>query len=221
MRIDIITCAPEPLVHLFSYGIIRRALDKGVAQVHLHNLRDYGIGKYKKIDDAPYGGEAGMVLMVEPIVSCIEELQKERSYDEIIYLAPEGELLTQPLANQLSLHRHIILLCGHYKGIDERICDLFPLRKVSIGEYILPGGELPAAVLAQSIIRLLPEAISDGTSALNDSFQDGLISPPVYTRPAIFRGIEVPLVLRSGDKIKIRQFQDKQSQDRTLEKHRK
>lgn len=218
MRIDIITCAPAPLEHLFSYGVIKRALDKGIAAVHIHNLRDYGIGKHKKIDDAPYGGEAGMVLMLEPIVTCIEKLQKEHTYDELIYLAPEGEVLTQSIANQLSLQQNLLFLCGHYKGIDERICDCFPIRKISIGEYILPGGELPAAILAQSIIRLLPGAISDETSALNDSFQDGLIAPPVFTRPAVFNELEVPPELRSGDKLKITQWRTQQIQLRTLKK---
>lgn len=220
MRIDIITCAPAPLTHLFSYGIVRRAIEKKIASVHVHNLRDYGIGKYKKVDDAPYGGEAGMVLMLEPIVRCIESLQRARTYDEIIYLAPEGEYFSQSMANQISLSENVILLCGHYKGIDERICECVALRKVSIGDYILPGGELPAAILAQSIIRLLPGALSDGMSALNDSFQDGLIAAPVYTRPAIFRDIAVPPVLRSGDEKLIREWRDQQREGRTREKYK-
>ena len=181
MRIDIITCAPGPLTHLFDYGIIKRAIDKQVAEVAIHNLRDYGIGSYKKIDDSPYGGEAGMVLMLEPIVNCIETLQKERTYDEIIYLAPEGEVLNQAIATQLSHAQNLIFLCGHYKGIDERICDCLPIRKISIGPYILPGGELPAALLAHSIIRLLPGALSNPSSAQTDSFQDGQNrSPRLY-----------------------------------------
>ncbi|MEM7361968.1 MAG: tRNA (guanosine(37)-N1)-methyltransferase TrmD, partial [Bacteroidota bacterium] len=215
MRIDIITCAPSPLRPLFGYGIVKRAIEKKLASVHVHNLRDYGIGQYKKIDDAPYGGEAGMVLMLEPIVRCIENLQKERAYDEIIYLAPEGEAFSQSMANRLSLCRNIILLCGHYKGIDERICDCVDLRKVSIGDYILPGGELPAAIIAQSIIRLLPGALSDETSALNDSFQDGLIAAPVYTRPAVFRGLAVPPVLKSGNQRLIQEWKEQQREDRT------
>ena len=224
MRFDIITCAPKLLHNLFQYGIIKRTLDKGIAKLFIHNLHDYGIGKYKKIDDKPYGTQAGMVLMVAPIVNCIEKLQGERTYDHMIALTPEGQLLTQPIANQLSLKKNILLLCGHYKGIDERIYDLFPIEKISIGEYILPGGELPAAILAQSILRLLPGAISDETSALSDSFQDNMISSPVYTRPSSFRQYEVPPVLTSGNHEKIADWQEKQSRLRTenyLKKNKK
>jgi len=218
MHIDIITCAPEPLTHLFNYGIIRRALEKGVATLGIHNLRHYGVGKHNKIDDTPYGGEPGMVLRLEPIVACMEELQETRTYDALLYLAPEGRLWTQSLANGFSLYHNLLLLCGHYKGIDERICQLFPFQKISIGPYVLPGGELPAAILAQSMIRLLPGAISDGTSALQDTFQDGLVAPPVFTRPPTFRGLEVPGVLLSGHKAKIEAWKSEQSEKRTLER---
>ena len=210
MQIDIITCAPGLLDHLFSYGIIKRAIEAEVAEVSIHNLRDYGIGKHKQIDDAPYGGEAGMVLMLEPIVNCIEVIADKKGCELVVYLTPEGSVLDQSMANDLSLLRHIVFVCGHYKGVDHRLVDCLTTQlglkvlEMSIGRFIVPGGELPAALAAHAIIRLLPGAISDSTSALTDSFQDGLIAPPVYTRPAVFRGIEVPSVLRSGDRKKNR-----------------
>jgi tRNA (guanine37-N1)-methyltransferase len=199
MRIDIITVLPELIEGFLSHSIPKRAQDKGLVEVHLHNLRDYAKGKYRQVDDYPFGGGAGMVLMIEPIARCIEKLQAERTYDEIIYLTPDGKPFKQQDANELSGKQNIILLCGHYKGIDERVREHFVTREISIGDYVLSGGELAAAVVADAIIRLIPGVLSDETSALTDSFQDNLLAPPVYTRPADFRGWKVPEILLSGN----------------------
>jgi tRNA (guanine37-N1)-methyltransferase len=202
MRIDIITIFPQMFDGPFNHSIIKRAIAKDKAEIHLHDLREFATGKHKNVDDYAFGAGAGMVMMIEPIDRCLEKLKSERNYDEIIYMSPDGELLDQPMANQLSLKENIILLCGHYKGIDERIREHLISREISIGNYVLSGGELGAAVVADSIIRLLPGVLNDETSALSDSFQDGLVSPPVYTRPRDYKGWQVPEILLSGnDKI--------------------
>ncbi|MBI1305915.1 MAG: tRNA (guanosine(37)-N1)-methyltransferase TrmD [Bacteroidetes bacterium] len=216
MRIDIITVLPELLHGPVNQSILKRASDKGLAQIHVHNLRDFGIGNYKQIDDKIYGGNAGMVMMIEPIVNCIESLQKERTYDEVIYMTPDGKLFDQPTANRLSLLENIIILCGHYKGIDQRIREHFITMEISIGNYVLTGGELAAAVVSDAMVRLIPGVISDETSALTDSFQDGLLSPPIYTRPAEYRGWKVPDILLSGNFAEIEKWNDHQALERTL-----
>ena len=218
MRIDIITVLPELLTSPFAASILKRAQDKGLVEVHLHNLRDYSTNKHKNVDDYQYGGGAGMVMSIEPIASCIEKLQGERSYDEIIYMTPDGEILEQGLSNQLSLLENIIILCGHYKGVDERVRELFITREISIGSYVLSGGELAAAVLADSIIRLIPGVLNDETSALTDSFQDNLLSPPVYTRPRDFGGHKVPDVLLSGNFKLIEAYREEEAYKRTKER---
>ena len=218
MRIDIITVLPELLTSPFAASILKRAQDKGLVEVHLHNLRDYSTNKHKNVDDYQYGGGAGMVMSVEPIAACIEKLKEERSYDEIIYMTPDGELLEQSLSNQLSLLGNIMILCGHYKGVDERVRELFITREISIGSYVLSGGELAAAVLADSIIRLIPGVLNDETSALTDSFQDNLLSPPVYTRPHDFRGHKVPDVLLSGNFKLIEAYREEEAYKRTKER---
>jgi tRNA (guanine37-N1)-methyltransferase len=215
MRIDILTIFPGLFKGPFDYSIIKRAGEKGLLELHLHDLRDFTSDKYRSVDDYPYGGGAGMVMMVEPIAKCLEELQKDNQYDEIIYLSPDGELLDQDLANQLSLRQNLAVLCGHYKGVDERVREHLVTREISIGNYVLSGGELAAAVLVDSIARLIPGVLGDETSALSDSFQDGLISPPVYTRPADFRGWKVPDVLLSGHEKKIWEWRMQQSLERT------
>ena len=218
MRIDIISVVPALLQSPFEHSILKRAKDKGVAQVVVHNLRDYTEYAHGQVDDYVYGGGAGMVLMAEPLANCIKALQKERQYDEVIFLTPDGELLDQSLANQLSGKGNIMMVCGHYKGIDERIRQQFITREVSIGDYVLSGGELAAAVLADAIIRLVPGVLNDETSALTDSFQDGLIAPPVYTRPTVFNGAEVPAILLSGNHSKIEQWRMEQSIERTKQR---
>ena len=215
MRIDIITIFPEIFTGPFDNSIIKRAGEKGMVEIHLHDLRHYTKNKHRSIDDYAFGGGAGMVMMIEPIARCIEELQSQRTYNEIIYLTPDGELLTQPVANRLSTKDNLIMLCGHYKGIDERIREHFITLEISVGNYVLSGGELAAAVLADSIVRLIPGVIGDETSALSDSFQDGLLSPPVYTRPADFRGWKVPDILLSGNDAKIRDWKHEQALART------
>jgi tRNA (guanine37-N1)-methyltransferase len=215
MRIDILTVLPELLQSPFSHSILKRAEQKGLAKVHLVNLRDYSTDKYKSVDDYAFGGGAGMVLRIEPIVSCIEELQKQRNYDEIIYMSPDGELFKQPLANRLSGYTNIMILCGHYKGVDERIREHFITREISVGDYVLSGGELGAAVVSDAIIRLLPGVLNDETSALSDSFQDNLLAPPVYTRPAEFRGWKVPDILLSGHEARIQTWRYEQALERT------
>ncbi len=203
MRIDIITVSPELIKSPFEHSIIKRAIDKKLVEVHFHNLRDYAINAYGKIDDTPFGGGAGMVLMIEPIEKCISKLQKERDYDEIIYTTPDAKALNQQTANSLSLAENIIILTGHYKGVDQRVRDLFITKEISIGDYVLSGGELAAAVISDAIIRLIPGVIGDEMSALTDSFQDNLLAPEVYTRPANYKGNKVPDVLLSGNFKKI------------------
>lgn len=215
MRIDIITVQPELLASPFEHSILKRARQQGLLQVELINLRDFGLGRHKQVDDYQFGGGAGMVMMLEPLVNCIEMLQSQRTYDDIIYLSPDGETLTQPLANKLSLKENLMLICGHYKGIDERVREHFVTLEVSIGDYVLSGGELPAAVLVDAVGRLLPGVLGDETSALFDSFQDNLLAPPVYTRPAVFRGWEVPTILLSGHLPKIDEWRHEQSIIRT------
>jgi tRNA (guanine37-N1)-methyltransferase len=201
MRIDILTVLPSLLESPFSDSILKRAQDKGLVEVHIHNIRDYSTDKHKKVDDYAFGGGAGMVLQIEPIDLCISKLKNERTYDEIIYMTPDGETLNQRMSNQLSTLKNIIILCGHYKGVDQRVRDLHITKEISIGDYVLSGGELAAAVLSDSIIRLIPGVLNDETSALTDSFQDDLLAPPVYTRPAEYKGIKVPDVLLSGNTV--------------------
>ena len=215
MRIDIITIFPGMFSGPFDFSITRRAIDKGLVEIQLHDLRDYAANKYRSVDDYPFGGGAGMVMMVEPIAECISQLKNERDYDEVIFLTPDGELLEQRIANELSLKGNMILLCGHYKGVDERVREHYITREISIGDYVLSGGELAAAVLVDSIVRLIPGVLGDETSALSDSFQDGLLSPPVYTRPADFKGWKVPEVLISGHEAKIREWRLQQAIERT------
>lgn len=218
MRIDIITCQPELLSSPLNESIVKRARDKGVVFIDVHNLRDYSTYKHRKVDDYAYGGGAGMVLMIEPIANCIRTLKKDRKYDDIIYLSPEGEQFSQRIANSLSLKKNIILLAGHYKGVDERVREHLITREISIGDFVLTGGELGAAVITDAIVRLLPGAINDESSALSDSFQDGLVGPPVYTRPESFEGIRVPAILLSGDEKKIDEWRFEQSVKRTKER---
>ncbi|NML69099.1 tRNA (guanosine(37)-N1)-methyltransferase TrmD [Chryseobacterium sp. RP-3-3] len=199
MRIDIISVLPELMESPFQTSILRRAMDKGLVEVHFHQLRDWAINKHRQIDDEPYGGGAGMVMMIEPIDKCISELKSQREYDEVIYLTPDGVTLNQKIANTLSIKNNLIFLCGHYKGIDQRLRDLHITKEISIGDYVLTGGELAACVLADSIIRLIPGVLNDEQSALTDSFQDDLLSPPIYTRPEVYKGLEVPKVLLSGN----------------------
>ena len=211
MRIDIITVLPELLDSPLNNSIVGRAQKKGIVEIHVHNLRKYGKGPRLQVDDYSYGGDAGMVLMVEPVYMMIRELTSERDYDEIIYMSPDGEILNQGIANELSLKGNLILLCGHYKGVDHRIREHLITREISVGDYVLSGGEMPAAILADAIVRLLPGALTDETSALSDCFQDGLLSAPIYTRPAEFNGWKVPDVLLSGNPKLIREWQDEQA----------
>ncbi len=218
MRIDIITCLPRLLESPFADSILKRAQQKGLVTVVIHDLRDYAQNKHRTTDDYAFGGGAGMVMMIEPIDLCISKLKGERDYDEVIYMSPDGELLTQSLANQLSLKQNLIILCGHYKGVDERVREHLITREISIGNYVLSGGELAAAVVSDAIIRLIPGVLSDETSALTDSFQDGLIAPPVYTRPAEYKGWLVPEVLLSGHEAKIEQWRLEKALERTKER---
>lgn len=215
MRIDIITVLPEMIEGFVHESILARAEKKGLAEIRLHNLRDYTLDKWRRVDDYPYGGSAGMVMQCEPIDRCISALKAERDYDEVIFTSPDGEQFNQHVANELSLLGNIIILCGHYKGIDQRVRDHLITREISIGDYVLTGGELPAAVIADSIVRLLPGAIGDEQSALSDSFQDGLLEAPVYTRPAEFNGWTVPEVLLSGNEAKIVDWKMQQALERT------
>lgn len=215
MRIDIITVSPELIKSPFEHSILKRAQDKGLTEVHFHNLRDYGIGTYKKLDDMQFGGGAGMVLMIEPIDKCISKLLSERNYDEVIYMTPDAKTLNQATANTLSLAKNIIILTGHYKGVDQRVRDKFITKEISIGDYVLTGGELAAAVLCDAVVRLIPGVLGDETSALTDSFQDNLLSPPVYTRPSEYDGMKVPDVLLSGNFPKIEQWREEQALERT------
>lgn len=215
MRIDIITVLPQMFTGLIDCSILKRAQDKGLAQIVIHDLRDYTTNKHRKVDDYPFGGEAGMVMQIEPIDNAISALKAQRNYDEVIYTSPDGEVFNQPLANKMSSLENIIILCGHYKGIDYRIREHFITREISIGDYVLTGGELAAAVIADSVVRLLPGAIGDEQSALSDSFQDNLLAPPVYTRPAEYKGWRVPDILLSGHEAKIRDWKLQQAIERT------
>ena len=218
MRIDIITIFPEMFTGPLSESIVKRAQDKRIVEIHLHQLRDFANNKHNRVDDYAFSGGAGMVMMIEPVANCIDSLKKERNYDEVIYLSPDGELLDQKISNSLSLLNNIILLCGHYKGIDERIREHYITREISIGNYVLSGGELGAAVLVDSVVRLIPGVLGDETSALSDSFQDGLVSPPVYTRPRKFKDWEVPEILLSGNEKLIEEWKLEQAISRTKSK---
>ena len=218
MRIDILTLFPQMMTMFFEESIIKRAQKKNLVDVHFHDLHGYSLTRYGSVDDYPYGGAAGMVMAVEPICNCIENLQKERHYDDIIYTAPDGEMLSQPLANSLSTLQNLMILCGHYKGVDERIRDHFITREISIGDYVLSGGELAAAVISDAVIRLIPGVLGDEQSALSDSFQDGLVAPPEYTRPPEFRGWKVPDILLSGNHAKIEQWRYEQALERTRQR---
>ena len=215
MRIDIIAVLPELLESPFSASILKRAKEKGLVEVHFHDLRTYGAGNYKQIDDYQFGGGAGMVLMIEPIDLCISKLTSERTYQEIIYMTPDGDTFDQSMANTLSLNENLIILCGHYKGVDQRVRDMFVTKESSIGDYVLSGGELGAAVLCDAIIRLLPGVLNDETSALTDTFQDGLLAPPVYTRPSSYKGVDVPEILLSGNTPKIELWREEQALEKT------
>jgi len=218
MRIDILSVVPDLLEGPFSHSILKRAKEKGLAEVHIHNIRDYSTDKHKNVDDYQYGGGAGMVMAIQPIADCINKLQQERTYDEIIYMTPDGDLFEQSTANSLSLKENLIILCGHYKGVDERIRERFITMEISIGSYVLSGGELAAAVIADSVIRLIPGVLNNETSALTDSFQDGLLSPPVYTRPANYEGMKVPEILLSGDFKKIEAYREEEALKRTKQR---
>ncbi|TAH39063.1 MAG: tRNA (guanosine(37)-N1)-methyltransferase TrmD [Bacteroidetes bacterium] len=218
MRIDILSVVPDLLESPFAHSILKRAQNKGHVEIHIHNIRDYATNKHKSVDDAPYGGGAGMVMMIEPIVLCLEKLKSERVYEDIIYLSTDGEMFDQKIANRMSMQKNLLFLCGHYKGIDERIRDHFVTREISIGNFVLSGGELAAAVICDAIIRLIPGVLNDETSALSDSFQDDLLAPPAYTRPAEFRGLKVPDVLLSGNSGEIDKWRHEQSVLRTQKK---
>ena len=218
MRLDILTLFPNMMSMFFEESILKRAQKKGIVEVAIHDLHDYSLTRYGSIDDYPYGGSAGMVMGVEPLANCIEELQSQRHYDEVIYTAPDGEMFSQPMANDLSLKGNLIILCGHYKGIDERVREHFITREISIGDYVLTGGELAGAVICDAVIRLIPGVIGDEQSALDDSFQNGLVAPPEYTRPPEFRGWKVPDILLSGNHAKIEQWRYEQSIERTRQR---
>ena len=218
MRIDIITVVPELMESPFKVSMLKRAIEKGLAEIHFHNVRDYSMNNYKQIDDTQYGGGAGMVMMVEPLDKCISQLKSERNYDEIIYLTPDGKTLNQKIANSLSLKENLILIFGHYKGIDQRVRDLHVTMEISIGDFVLTGGELAACVLVDSVVRLLPGVLNDEQSALTDSFQDNLLSPPIYTRPEVYKGLEVPKVLLSGNFAAIEQWRHEKALEITQQK---
>ncbi|RUA26812.1 MAG: tRNA (guanosine(37)-N1)-methyltransferase TrmD [Bacteroidetes bacterium] len=218
MRIDIITLFPEMFEGPFGHSIVKRAIDKGIVEIHTHNLRDYSTNKHKKVDDAPYAGKGGMLMTAQPIADCIDALKSERDYDEVFYTSPDGVLLDQQVVNQYSDYNNIIILCGHYKGIDERIREHYITKEFSIGNYVLSGGELAAMVFVDSIVRIIPGAIGDEMSALSDSFQDGLVAPPAYTRPRDFRGWKVPDILLSGNEKKIEEWKHEQAVKRTKER---
>lgn len=215
MRIDILTLFPEMFSGPFSHSIVKRSIEKQLAEIHLHDIRDYAVDKHRRVDDYPFGGGAGMVMMIEPVERCIKTLSAERQYDEIIYMSPDGRLLDQPMANSLSVKKNLMVLCGHYKGVDERIREHLITMEISIGNYVLSGGELPAAILCDALVRLIPGVLGDETSALSDSFQDKLLSPPVYTRPADYKGWKVPEVLLSGHDRKIAEWRHEQAVERT------
>jgi tRNA (guanine37-N1)-methyltransferase len=218
MRFDIISCQPDLLDSPFSHSIVKRAQQKGLVEIYIHDLRKYAINKYGQIDDYAFGGGAGMVMMIEPIDKCLSELKAEREYDAVIYMTPDGETLNQKLANQFSLLKNVVILCGHYKGVDERVRRHYITHEISIGDYVLSGGELGAAVLADAIIRIIPGVLNDESSALTDSFQDGLLAPPVYTRPAAYKGMQVPEILLSGDGPKIEDWRFEQAVERTRQR---
>lgn len=218
MRIDIITVLPELMQSPFNDSILKRAIDKKIVEVHFHNLRDYSTNKQRSIDDYQFGGGAGMVMMIEPIDRCISALKAKRNYDEVIYMTPDGNTLNQGIANELSLKENIIILCGHYKGVDQRVRDLFITREISIGDFVLSGGELAANVLCDAVIRLIPGVLNNETSALTDSFQDNLLAPPVYTRPADYKGKKVPEILLSGNFPKIEEWRENEAYKRTKER---
>jgi len=215
MRIDIITVLPELLKSPFEASILKRAIEKGIVEVHMHNLRDYTDKSYNQVDDYQFGGGAGMVMMIEPIDKCISTLKSQREYDEVIYMTPDGKTLNQKMANGLSLLNNVIILCGHYKGVDQRVRDLFITKEISIGDYVLSGGELGAAVLCDTVIRLIPGVLNNETSALTDTFQDNLLAPPVYTRPAEYKGYKVPDILLSGNFPKIEKWREDEAYKRT------
>jgi len=215
MRIDIITVLPEMLESPLGCSILKRAVDKGLAEIHVHNLRDYTLNKHRKVDDYPFGGEAGMVMQVEPIDRAISALKAERDYDEVIFTSPDGEQFDQPMANSLSMLNNIIILCGHYKGIDYRVREHLITKEISIGDYVLTGGEIPAVVITDAIVRLIPGVLGDEQSALSDSYQDNLLAPPVYSRPANYKGWEVPPILLSGHEAKITEWRQDQALERT------
>ncbi len=215
MRIDIITVLPELLKSPFEASILKRAIEKGLVEVYFHNLRDYTNKSYNQVDDYQFGGGAGMVLMIEPIDKCISALKEDRDYDEVIYMTPDGETLNQKMANSMSLQKNIIILCGHYKGVDQRVRDLFITKEISVGDYVLSGGELGAAIVCDAVIRLIPGVLNNETSALTDTFQDNLLAPPVYTRPANYKGTKVPEILLSGNFPKIEEWRENKAQART------
>jgi tRNA (guanine37-N1)-methyltransferase len=218
LRIDILSVVPQTFASVLDASIIKRSREAGLVEIHVHNLHDYGLGQYKQVDDSPFGGGAGMILRAEPIFACVEKLTGERAYDEVIFLSPDGERLDQRMANRLSMSRNLMLLCGHYKGVDERVRETLVTREISIGDYVLTGGELPALVLTDAIVRLLPGSIGDAESSLGDSFQDGLLDPPHYTKPAEFRGMAVPEVLLSGNHRRIAEWRHDQALRRTRER---
>ena len=218
MRIDIITVVPDILKSPFEASIMKRSIEKRLVEVHIHNLREYTTNNYRKVDDYQFGGGAGMVMMIEPIDKCISGLKTERTYDEIIYMTPDGETLNQGISNQLSLKKNLIILCGHYKGVDQRVRDHFITKEISVGDYVLSGGELGALILCDAIIRLIPGVLGNETSALTDSFQDDLLAPPIYTRPADYKGWKVPEVLTSGNFPKIEAWREEQAHQRTKER---
>ena len=217
MRIDIITVMPEMLESPLGCSILKRAQDKGLVDIVVHNLRDYSLNKHRKVDDYPFGGEAGMVMQIEPVDRCISALKAERDYDEIIFTTPDGEQFTQPVANELSMKKNLMILCGHYKGVDYRIREHLITREITIGDYVLTGGEIPAAVIADAVVRLIPGAIGDEQSALSASFQDNLLAPPVYTRPAEYKGWRVPDILLSGHQAKIDEWKHDMAVQRTMQ----
>ena len=216
MRIDIISVVPEMLESPLGCSIVKRACDAGLAEIHVHNLRDWSTNKHRKVDDYPFGGEAGMVMQIEPVDRCITELKSQRDYDEVIFTAPDGETFNQKMANSISLLNNIIILCGHYKGIDYRIREHLITKEISVGDYVLTGGEMPAAIITDAIVRLIPGAMGDEQSALSDSFQDNLLEGPIYTRPAVYKGWEVPPILLSGHEAKIAEWKHQQSVERTM-----
>jgi tRNA (guanine37-N1)-methyltransferase len=217
MRIDIITVLPELLRSPFEASILKRAIDKGLVSIHMHNLREFATNSYNQIDDYQFGGGAGMVMMIEPIDKCISKLKSERDYDEVIYMTPDGETLNQGIANQISLKENIIILCGHYKGVDQRVRDHFITREISVGDFVLSGGELAAAIVCDAVIRLIPGVLGNETSALTDSFQDDLLAPPIYTRPSEYKGWKVPDILLSGHTSKIEAWREDEAHKRTEE----